>query len=65
MEGDKQLKYCMQMLLPPEHFEHVVNLQPIEVEDENLPNDNITSAVDPVKPHAEGSTLPEEIQITN
>ena len=32
--SDKKLKHCMQMLLPPEHFKHAVNLQPIEEEAE-------------------------------
>ena len=48
----------MQMLLPPERFEHMVNLQLIEIKNKNLPstgapNEDITSAVDPTKPHAE------------
>lgn len=47
----------MQILLPPEHFEHIVKLQPIEVENKNslsagVSNNNITSVVDPAKSYA-------------
>ena len=49
----------MQTLLPPERFEHVVNLEPIEVG--NSPNEDITSAIDPSKPHENCSTLSKEI----
>ena len=65
--NDKKLKHQMQTLLPRERFEHVVNLQPIEVG--NSPNEDITSAVDPTEPqtepHANLSTLPEEIKEDN
>ena len=53
----------MQMLLPRKRFEHVVNLEPIEVR--NSPNEDITSAADPAKPHEDYSTLPEEIAEIN
>ena len=62
MEGDKQLEHRMQTLLPPERFEHVVNLEPIEVG--NSPNEDTTSAADPAEPQ-DSSTLPEEIQDAN
>ena len=58
----------MQTLLPPERFEHVVNLQPIEVENSlstGTPNNDITSVVDHAEPHAEPSTLPDEIKDAN
>ena len=47
----------MQTLLPSERFEYVVNLQPMEIKNKNLPsagvfNEDITSAVDPTEPHA-------------
>ena len=60
-ENNERLEHCMQTLLPPERFEHVVNLQPIEVKDKNSPNDDTTSAIDPAEPHGRHSTLPEEI----
>ena len=46
--NDKRLEYQIKTLLPPEHFEHVVNLQPIEVKNKNslraqTPNYHITS----------------------
>ena len=54
--NDKKLEHQMQTLLPLERFEHVVNLQLIEIKNKNLPstkapNEDITSAVDPTKPH--------------
>ena len=61
-KDDKRLEYRMQTLLPRERFEHVVNLEPIEVG--NSPNEDITSAVDPAEPQ-KPSTLPEEIQDAN
>ena len=68
VDGDKQLEHRMQTLLPAERFEHAVEhvaeLQPIEVENKNSPNEDITSVVDPAKPQ-ESSTLPEEIQDAN
>ena len=63
--NDERLEHRMQMLLPPERFEHVVNLQPIEVENENSPNEDITSAVDPAEPNENHSTLPEEVKSAN
>ena len=62
-EDNERLEHRMQMLLPPERFEHVVNLEPIEVG--NSPNDHTTSAADPAEPHGDHSTLPEEIQDAN
>ena len=55
----------MQTLLPPERFEHVVNLQPIEVKNKNSSNENINSAVDPAEPHEDHSTLPEKVKWAN
>ena len=55
----------MQTLLPLERFEHVVNLEPIEVKNENSPDGDITSTADLAEPQTEPqepSTLPEEIQ---
>ena len=56
--NDKKLKHQMQMLLPSKHFEHMVNLQPIEIENKNslsarTPNEDIINVVDLTKPHAE------------
>ena len=64
-EDDERLEHRMQTLLPPERFKHVVNLQPIEVENENSPNEDITSAADPAEPHEDCSTLPEKIMEAN
>ena len=65
-ENNKKLEHRMQMLLPPQRFEHAVehavNLEPIEVE--NSPED-ITSAVDPAEPHEDYSTLPDKIKSAN
>ena len=66
--NDKRLEHQMQTLLPRKRFEHVVNLKPIEVENRNSLNEDITSAADPAKPHTEPhelSTLPEEIKEAN
>ena len=58
----------MQTLLPAERFEHgikhIAKLQPIEVENRNSPNKDITSAANPTKLQ-EFSTLPEEIRDAN
>ena len=63
-KNNEKLEYCMQTLLLPEHFKHVVNLKPNKIR-KNSPNDNITSGIDPTEPHKEGSTLPEEIMEAN
>ena len=55
----------MQTLLPLEHFEHAVNLEPIEVENRNSPNGDTTSAVDSAEPHGDYSTLSEEVKSAN
>ena len=47
--NNKKLEHHMQALLPLKYFEHVVNLQPIEVENKN-PLD-ATTLVDPAEPH--------------
>ena len=62
-KNDERLEHRMQTLLPPQRFEHVVNLEPIEVE--NSPNEDITSAADLAEPHEDPSTLPEEIKEAN
>ena len=56
-KNDERLEHRMQTLLPPERFEHVVNLEPIEVENGSSPNENIASAADPAEPHCEGTEL--------
>ena len=61
-EDDKRLEHQMQTLLPRKRFEHMVNLEPIEIG--NSPNEDTTSAVEPAEPQ-ERSTLPEEIQDAN
>ena len=53
----------MQIFLPPKRFEHVVNLEPIEVD--NSPNEDITSAANSAKPHEDCSTLLEKIMEAN
>ena len=53
----------MRTLLPPKRFEHVVNLEPIEVKIDSS-NRNITSAADPAEPQ-KISTLPEEVRDAN
>ena len=60
-KDNERLEHCMQTLLPRERFEHVVNLEPIEVENGNSPNEDIASAADPAEPHIDHSTLPEKI----
>ena len=64
-DDDERLKHRMRTLLPPERFEHVANLEPIEVENGNSSNEDITSAANPAEPHGERSTLPEEIKEAN
>ena len=65
---DKRLEHCIQTLLAPERFKHVVNLEPIKVKSDSL-NRDITSFVNPAELHTElhgeDSTLPEEIQSAN
>ena len=64
----------MQTLLPPEHFKHVVNLQPIEFKNKNslsvkTSNKDTISGVDLTKPHVEPhrefSTFPNEVKDAN
>ena len=42
VEGNERLEHRMQTLLPPKRFEHVVNLEPIEVESDS-PNEDIVT----------------------
>ena len=69
--SDDRLKYCMLMLLPPKHFEYAINLQPIAKDAKNakpqIPNENMTNALDLAEPHAKHSTvtLSEEVQNAN
>lgn len=66
-KNNERLEYHIQTLLLPERFKHAVenavNLEPVEVR--NLPNEDITSAVDSAEPHEDFLILLEKIKKTN
>ena len=64
-EKDGKLKHYIQILLLLARFEHMANLQPIEIENKNSSNENITSAGDLTEFDENYPTLSKEVKSKN